>query len=87
MGDIIKTKKGITLIALVITVIIMLILAGVAISVLTANDGLFNKATIAKNTYINSSEYENSIISDLTNIIDRFNTTDKNDSDIDDNKS
>ncbi len=65
----------------------MLILAGVAISVLTANDGLFNKATIAKNTYINSSEYENSIISDLTNIIDRFNTTDKNDSDIDDNKS
>ena len=41
----IKRKNGVTLIALIITVIIMLILAGVAIS--TLNDGLFNKTNRA----------------------------------------
>ena len=40
--------KGITLIALVITIIILLILAGISISVLT-NQGLFKNAKIAQN--------------------------------------
>ncbi len=38
-----KGQRGVTLVALVITVIVMLILAGVAISALTQNDGLFQK--------------------------------------------
>ena len=42
-----KDMRGITLIALVITIIILLILAGVAISSLTEN-GLFEKAKLAK---------------------------------------
>ena len=40
--------KGITLIALVITIIILLILAGISISALT-NQGLFKNAKIAQN--------------------------------------
>lgn len=39
-----KEKKGITLIALVITIIILLILAGISISMLTGNNGILNKA-------------------------------------------
>ena len=41
-------NKGITLIVLVITIIVLLILAGVVISTLTGNNGLLQKATDAK---------------------------------------
>lgn len=41
-------NKGITLIALVITIIVLLILAGVAIATLTGENGLLNRATDAK---------------------------------------
>ena len=40
--------KGITLIALVITIIILLILAGITIATLTGENGILNKASIAK---------------------------------------
>ena len=41
-------KKGITLIALVITIIVLLILAGVTIATLTGDNGLLQKAQTAK---------------------------------------
>ena len=44
----IKTNKGITLIALVITIIVLLILAGVTIAMLTGDNGILTKATEAK---------------------------------------
>ncbi len=43
-----KGKKGITLIALVITIIVLLILAGVTIATLTGDNGLLSKATNSK---------------------------------------
>ena len=43
-----KTCNGITLIALVITIIVLLILAGISISMLTGNNGILQKATDAK---------------------------------------
>ena len=39
-----KNNKGITLIALVITIIILLILAGVSVSVLFGQEGIVEKA-------------------------------------------
>ena len=47
MKKILKNKKGITLVALVITIVILLILAGISISTLT-NTGIFEKAKDAK---------------------------------------
>ena len=47
MKKILKNTKGITLVALVITIIILLILAGISISALT-NTGIFQKAKDAK---------------------------------------
>ena len=44
-------NNGITLVALVVTIIILLIMAGVTISIVTGNDGLFNHAKNAKETY------------------------------------
>ena len=43
-----KNAKGITLIALVITIIVLLILAGVAIATLTGDNGVLTKAESAK---------------------------------------
>lgn len=43
-----KEQKGITLIALVITIIVLLILAGVSIAMLTGSNGVLTKATTAK---------------------------------------
>lgn len=42
-----KNQKGITLIALVITIIVLLILAGVSIAMLTGNNGILTQATSA----------------------------------------
>lgn len=43
-----KTNKGITLIALIITIIVLLILAGVSIATLTGENGVVKEATTAK---------------------------------------
>ena len=43
-----RKNKGITLIALVITIIVLLILAGVAISMLSGENGILRKAAEAK---------------------------------------
>lgn len=45
-----KINKGITLIALVITIIVLLILAGVTIATLTGDNGILTKAQSAKST-------------------------------------
>ena len=42
-----KNNKGITLIALVITIIVLLILAGVSIAMLTGQNGILSRATEA----------------------------------------
>ena len=42
-----RNNKGITLIALVITIIVLLILAGVSIAMLTGNNGILSQATKA----------------------------------------
>ena len=43
-----KNQKGITLIALVITIIVLLILAGVTIATLTGENGILTQADAAK---------------------------------------
>ena len=43
-----KRNKGITLIALVVTIIVLLILAGVSINMLTGQNGILNRASEAK---------------------------------------
>lgn len=53
-----KLNKGITLIALVITIIVLLILAGVTIATLTGDNGLLTKVGEARKTTIKSEEKE-----------------------------
>ena len=57
MSDI-KEKKGITLLALVITIVIMLLLAGVAIQMTMGENGLIGKSTKAQKAQAKSELYE-----------------------------
>ena len=54
-----RREKGITLIALVITIIVLLILAGVAIATLTGENGVLTKAKSAKTQTEQAKEDEN----------------------------
>lgn len=47
----VKQEKGITLIALVVTIIILIILAGVSINLVLGDNGIITKAKQAKGTY------------------------------------
>ncbi len=58
-------QKGITLVALVITIIVLLILAGVTIASLSGDNGLMTKGTKAKE--------EDRIATARENVIDAFN--------------
>ena len=53
-----KFNKGITLIALIVTIIILLILSGITIATLTGDNGLFARAKQAKEEYSMSSAKE-----------------------------
>ena len=48
--NVVKKERGITLIALAVTIIVMLILAGVTIAALTSENGIVNQATKVKET-------------------------------------
>ena len=63
-----KKNPGITLIALIITIIILLILAGIGISLLTQT-GLFENAKQAKNVTENAQKDENDILLSYENKI------------------
>ena len=53
-----KEQKGITLIALVITIIVLLILAGVSIAMLTGQNGILTQANNAKTTSVKADAVE-----------------------------
>lgn len=72
-----KNNKGITLIALIITIIILLILAGISISALTQT-GIFEKAKEAKQKSENAQEEENKILNNYIAQIDSVNTISSN---------
>jgi len=60
-----KEQKGITLVALVITVIVLLILAGVAMSLITGEGGLFARANRAGYAYNDAAYTEQGKWNDL----------------------
>lgn len=58
-----KSKKGITLVALVITIIVMLILAFVTLNVVLGEEGLIKKTETSKVTYVVHQEREAIMVS------------------------
>lgn len=66
-----KAQKGITLVALVITIIVLLILAMVSISIVN-QQGLFDRANNAATTYNKAAEGEQANITEAEKIIDNY---------------
>ena len=66
-----KKNKGITLVALVITIVILLILAGISISALT-NIGIFQKAKDAKSVSENAEKEQNKILDEYEEKIEEY---------------
>ena len=67
----IENEKGITLVALVITIIILLILAGISISALT-NTGIFQKAKDAKQKSDDAALDQNTKLDEYENELDKY---------------
>lgn len=63
-----KKENGITLVALVVTIIVLLILAGVSLSMVFSQDGIFQRAENAANKWNEASANE-------VRYFDSFNTT------------
>ncbi len=62
-----KKEKGITLVALVVTIVVLLILAGVSISLVLDQNGIINKGKEAKTEYQNAANYEKQVLDTDTN--------------------
>ena len=65
-----EKNKGITLIALVITIVVLIILASVAITLSLGDNGIFKKATKAKEDTLTAQNEEAMQIAEATNSID-----------------
>ena len=63
-------EKGITLIALVITIVVLIILAGVAINLTLSQNGIFNKATQARDDYQQAATNEQVALNEVTQYIE-----------------
>ena len=81
--DRIKTKgnKGITLIALVITIIVLLILAGVTIAALSGDNGILTRAKEAKEKTKQAQEDEKQKLSNMENLLGSYNLKNVNTAD------
>lgn len=64
-------EKGITLVALIVTIIVLLILAGVAIRMATSGSGVLGRAKNATNVYRNSVAQENSTLASAETEVDK----------------
>ncbi len=67
-----KQVKGITLIALVVTIIVLLILAGVALSLTVGDNGLFRRAENAANTWQMAEQNEQIEMEKASNFIEDY---------------
>ena len=68
-----KEKRGITLIALVVTIVVLLILAGITINMLFSNGGIFKTAQDAANAWneatVNEQESLNNLADQIGNLV------------------
>ena len=67
-----KKNKGITLIALVVTIIVLLILAGISIVMLTGQNGILNRAAEAKEKTEVAQEEENEKLKGYEDTINQY---------------
>ena len=68
-----KSNKAITLVALIITIIILLILAGVSLSMVLGENGLINKVQSSVNKYQEKATNEQNLLNKVEEYFDLLN--------------
>lgn len=68
-----KGQKGITLVALVVTIVVLIILAGISIALVLGDNGILTRAKEGKNIY---REGQNLEASEMTNAVSWMNELD-----------
>ena len=69
MGKLKKSEGGITLVALVVTIVVLLILAGISITLALDNNGIIKKAEEAANAYEEDSANSQMVLDTIYNEI------------------
>lgn len=70
-----RKNKGITLIALIVTIIVLLILAGIGISMLVGENGILNKSKLAKENSDAAGQEEENRLSKNNEMIEKYTTS------------
>ena len=60
-----KGQKGITLVALVVTIIVLIILAGISISLVLGDNGIVTKAKAGRTNYQTAANEETAIMANV----------------------
>lgn len=63
-------NKGITLIALIVTIVVLIILAGIVLNIALGQNGIFSKTKLSADAYVNSAANEAEELRKAENIID-----------------
>ena len=75
LRDTLRRNKGITLIALVVTIIVLLILAGISIAMLTGQNGILNRALEAKEKTVVAQKDEEKTLQGYEDIMAQYTGT------------
>lgn len=67
-----KGQKGVTLVALVITIIVLLILAGVALATIKGNDSVIDNANYAVTQYKDQANDDQEIVNKVDNLFQKY---------------
>lgn len=70
-------EQGITLVALVVTIIVLLVLAGVTVSMVLNNNGIIERSKSAKQEYEVSSQKEQNSLNEVGTYLESINSTPK----------
>ena len=68
-----KNQKGITLVALVITIIVLIILAGVSIALVLGENGILTKAKEGKENYAKGANSEHDQLANALTWMNEYN--------------
>ena len=66
-----KKEIGITLIALIVTIVVLLLLTGITISIVTGNNGIFGKAKLASKKYGEVAKNEEEQLKEFEQMVDK----------------
>ena len=68
-----KKEKGITLVALVVTIVVLLILAGVSLSLVISDQGILTRSKAAATNYTNAAAEEKAGLQNVETYMNNLN--------------